>query len=218
MAVASSLGLAPASIGDVAPMDTSPESLAPFFICALVDDDAGEALTYRHPMCGGVLSTAGAFDSRTKNVLIVRVSSAGLESSVGEPKKLDPYTVEIPVTRINRPDFVHQLLPNKDEAARARRVAETNKQIRATFGRHFDYDVLNRAFQAMVPESEQWTIQATVNAPYMFGNMKETFMFRAPNAVDVLALFPLELEERKSEKAQIVNIDDDIPIASRSGD
>jgi hypothetical protein len=114
---------------------------------------------------------------------------------------------------------VHQLLPSKDEASRARRVTETNKQIRATFGKHFDYDVLNRAFQAMVPETEEWTIQAMVNPPYMFGNMKETIMFRAPNAVDVLALFPLELEEPKSEKALIVNIDEDVPApAPRAGD
>jgi hypothetical protein len=83
----------------------------------------------------------------------------------GEPKKLDPYTVEIPVVRINRPDFVHQLLPAKDEAARVRGVAETNKQIRATSGKHFDYDVLNRAFQAMIPETTRWVMHATVNAP-----------------------------------------------------
>jgi hypothetical protein len=34
----------------------------------------------------------------------------------------------------------------------------------------------------------------------MFGNMKETIMFCAPNAIDVLALFPLELEDLKSSK------------------
>jgi hypothetical protein len=89
MAIASSLGLASGVVGDVAPMDTSAEPMTPFSITAVVDEDVGDELTYRHPMCGGVLSTAGAFDNRSKNVLIVRVSSAGLESSVGEPKKVD---------------------------------------------------------------------------------------------------------------------------------
>jgi hypothetical protein len=83
----------------------------PFRITALVDETEVSGDIYRHPMCGGVLSTAGSFDQAAKNVLIVRVSSAGLESTVGALKKVDAYTVHIPVTRINRLDFVHQLNP-----------------------------------------------------------------------------------------------------------
>lgn len=218
MEVSRSLGLAP-PLPDVEAFGGDRDSGggdagSAFRITALVDDDAMEddPRVYRHPMCGGVLSTAGSFDNAAKNVLIVRVSSAGLESSVGEPKKLDQYTVQIPVTRVNRPDFVHQLLPTASEHTRETRVGSTDELIRKTFGAHFDYNVLNAAFQAMVPEQESWTIEASVSQPYMFGNMKDTIMFRAPNAVDALALLPLELEEPLSEKAQVITFAaDDAP-------
>jgi hypothetical protein len=169
-------------------------------------------------MCGAVLSEAATYDNHSKDVLIVRVSSAGLESSVGEPQKIDPYTVHIPVTRMNRGDFVHQLLPTASDKKRSSAVTETDARIRATFGAHFDYEVLNNAFNAMVPQEESWIVEVTLNPPFLFGNMKDTLMFKAPNAVDGLALFPLDKEEPKiDQKVQVINFsadeDDEEPEA-----
>ncbi len=161
-------------------------------------------------MCSAVLAEAATYDSKSKDVLIVRVSSAGLECTVGEPVKVDPYTVTIPVTRINRSDFIYQLLPEASDATRKTQTAMTESKIKAAFGDHFDYQVLNNAFNAMVPQTESWTVEVTVNPPFLFGNLKQCLMFKAPKAVDGLALFPLEKEEpRVEEKAQVVLLENE---------
>lgn len=178
--------------------------------CITSDEASVDAHTYTEPMCGAVLSEAATYDNKSKDVLIVRVSSAGLECTVGEPVKVDPRMVIIPVTRTNRGDFIYQLLPESSEAKRTAQVAATEQTIKAAFGEHFDYQVLNNAFNAMVPQKESWTVEVTVNPPFLFGNLKQSIMFKAPNAVDGLALFPLEKEEpRVEEKAQVVLFDND---------
>jgi hypothetical protein len=56
-----------------------------FSITALVEENMEQdEHTYQHPMCGGVLSKSGTYDDFAKSTLIVRVSSAGLESRVGK--------------------------------------------------------------------------------------------------------------------------------------
>ena len=217
LAVANSLGLAGSQFGAAVDQQAAEEndedaSRAFKVACITSDRASHDEHTYTEPMCGAVLSEAATYDDKSKDVLIVRVSSAGLECTVGEPIKVDPYTVNIPVTRINRGDFIHQLLPEASEAQRERQVAATDATIKTMFGNHFDYQVLNNAFNAMVPQQESWTIEVTVNPPFLFGNLKQSVMFKAPNAVDGLALFPLEKEEpRVEEKAKVVMLDNEDP-------
>jgi hypothetical protein len=182
-----------------------------FKVACITGDEASQDVhTYTEPMCGAVLAEAATYDNKSKDVLIVRVSSAGLECAVGEPVKVDPYTVTIPVTRTNRDDFIHQLLPGASDEKRAQQVTIAEQKIKAAFGDHFDYQVLNNAFNAMVPQRESWTVEVTVNPPFLFGNLKQAVMFKAPNAVDGLVLFPLEKEEpRVEEKAQVVCFDNE---------
>ncbi len=94
----------------------------------------------------------------------MRVSSAGPESSVDVPKKINSYTVHIPVSRTNRDDFVYQLLPLGSEQKRAATKVQTDERIKKAFGAHFEYELLNAAFSAMVPEQESWTVEVTLNA------------------------------------------------------
>jgi hypothetical protein len=213
MAVASSLGLAGNQFLAGAPVEEqNVEDVARSFKveCVTGDVQSLDVHTYSEPMCGAVLSEAATYDNNSKDVLIVRVSSAGLECTVGEPVKVDPYTVNLPVTRINRSDFIHQLLPEASEVQRAKKVAATDQMIKDLFGSHFDYQVLNNAFNTMVPERETWTIEVTVNPPFLFGNLKQSIVYKAPNSVDALALFPLEKEEpRSEEKAQVVMLDNE---------
>ena len=165
---------------------------------------------YTEPMCGAVLSEAATYDNKSKDVLIVRVSSAGLECSVGEPAKVDPHTVSIPVTRKNRPDFIYQLLPEASDMKRKEATDKAEKLIKDKFGDHFDYSVLNAAFNAMVPQEESWMVEVTVKPPFRFANLKDCVMFKAPNAVDGLALFPLEKEApHVEEKPQVVLFEDE---------
>jgi hypothetical protein len=213
--VAKSLGLASGQFGagvDQPPVEQNDEEVPRAFkvTCITGDEASQDEHTYTEPMCGAVLSEAATYDNKSKDVLIVRVSSAGLECMVGEPVKVDPYTVNIPVTRINRGDFIYQLLPEASDVLRAKQVAATEKTIKEAFGDHFDYQVLNNAFNAMVPQKEAWTVEVTVNPPFLFGNLKQSVMFKAPNAVDGLALFPLEKEEpRVEEKAYVVLLDNE---------
>ncbi len=131
--------------------------------------------TYAEPMCGAVLSEVATYDTNSKDVLIVRVSSAGLESSVEVPKKIASYTVQIPVSRTNPKDFVHQLLPTASDNKRDLVKQDASERLLA----HFDYEVFNNALNAMVPEQESWTVKVTLNPPFLFGNMMDT-MFKAP--------------------------------------
>jgi hypothetical protein len=175
------------------------------------DDDEGDEYTYREPMCGAVFSPAAHFDDSSKDLLIVRVSSAGLESEVGEPRKVDAYTVHIPVTRTNRDDFVHQLLPMASQQRREALIKETDQNLRQAYGDHCSYSVLNRAFNALVPTRESWIICVRVKPPYVFAHMKGSMTFKAPNAVDAMVTFPLDKEEPKiDERGRTINFTVDV--------
>ncbi len=60
---------------------------------------------------------------------------------------------------------------------------------------------------------------AQCNPPFIFGNMKDTLMFKAPNLADGLALFPLEKEEPKVDQSvQGINFtadEDDVMAPSK---
>ena len=90
-AIARDLGLNPPAFGAFPSTSGAGEAMDDdfggrgFAITALVEENMEQdEHTYQHPMCGGVLSKAGTFDEAAKSTLIVRVSSAGLESRVGK--------------------------------------------------------------------------------------------------------------------------------------
>lgn len=162
--------------------------------------------TYTEPMCGAVLSEAGTYDSKTKNALIVRVSSAGMQSTVQKPIKVDDYNVEIPVSRNNMSDLVEQLIPAAPDETKTTFREMVGKQLTSNYGAHFDYDMINNAFKAMVPESESWTVEVSVQPPFQFGKMSDTMFFMSPGAVDAFAVFPLLREQPVvNEQVQVIN-------------
>lgn len=158
----------------------------------VITKPSDDASVVNSPMCGALLSEGAVFDSKSKSVLIMRVSSAGLECIVNEPKKVDDHTVEVVVTRQNQPDFVTQLMPSAEEEAVVEKRQFLNGRLQELFGAHVDYDAINNAFKAMVPEVEQWTVQATVFEPYLIGDVTKVLVCKAKGAVDALVVVPLE--------------------------
>ena len=159
-------------------------------------------------MCGGVLSEAGIFDNKSKNALFVRVSSAGMQSTVQKPVRIDDYNVEIPVSRKNMSDLVEQLIPAAQPETRKAFREKVGGQLTEKYGAHFDYDMLNTAFRAMVPENENWTIEVSVQPPFQFGKMSDTLILMSPGSVDAFAIFPLVREQLAPfEQAQVINFD-----------
>ena len=108
---------------------------------------------------------------------------------------------------MNRNDFVWQLNPTEEDVKRKEWVKQVDEKVKVAFGEHFDYKVLNKAFCAMVPENEVWTVEAVIDPPYIFGRMKDALVFKAKNCVDALAVIPLELEEPKESVAQVMNFE-----------
>ena len=194
MAVAASLGLVnpmqPQHLPEVEDVDEAQRKFK--VACVTNDEPANDAIhIYTEPMCGGVLSEAGTYDNKAKDVLFVRVSSAGMQSTVQTPIKIDEYNVEIPVQRKNMPDLIEQLIPtgNADVKKAFRDKVET--QLKNNYGAHCDYDVFNSAFKAMVPADEGWTVNVSVQPPFQFAKMSETLFLASPGAVDAFVVFRL---------------------------
>ncbi len=114
------------------------------FSVEAVAEGSTDERVYSHPMTGAVLHESGTFDS-SSSILIVRVSSAGLTSQVGEPHKVDKMSLEIPVSRQNQPNFVLQLAPTAGEEAIAKRRGQLDDTLKRLYGDHMDFDVLDRA-------------------------------------------------------------------------
>lgn len=164
------------------------------FTVEAVAEGSTDERVYSHPMTGAVLHESGTFDS-SSSILIVRVSSAGLSSQVGEPKKVDKCTLEIPVSRQNQPTFVQQLAPKAEQDAIVKRRNQLDITLKELYGQHMDFEVLDRAFKAMVPDTESWKILVTIGAPYMIGDMKKVLVCKAKNSVDAMVIIPLIREE-----------------------
>ncbi len=167
------------------------------FSVEAVAEGSTDERVYSHPMTGAVLHESGTFDS-SSSILIVRVSSAGLTSQVGEPHKVDKMSLEIPVSRQNQPNFVLQLAPTAAEEAIVKRRGQLDDTLKRLYGDHMDFDVLDRAFKAMVPDTETWKIIVTIASPYMIGDMKKVLVCKAKNSVDAMVIIPLIREEPDS--------------------
>ena len=129
-----------------------------------------------------------------------------MQSAVQMPIKVDDYNVEIPVSRNNMPDLVEQLIPQANDATKTVFRETLGTQLTSNYGAHFDYDMINNAFKAMVPESESWTVEVSVQPPFQFGKMSDTMFLKSPGAVDAFVVFPLLREQPVvNEQVQVIN-------------
>jgi hypothetical protein len=145
-----------------------------------------------------------------------------MQSAVQMPVKVDDYNVEIPVSRTNMGDLVEQLIPAATDDAKTAFRTMVGNQLTINYGAHFDYDMINNAFKAMVPESESWTVEVSVQPPFQFGKMSETMFLKSPGAVDAFVVFPLLREQPiVNEQPQVINFGmamEEVPVASSNAE
>jgi len=172
------------------------------------EEDDDEKVQKDNPLCAAVLVRKGAFDEDASDLLVVHVQGTGDGSKVGSPEMLDNNTVRIPVVRQNSDSFMGQLVPvgvPPERLEQFKREVELN--LSGAFGKHMDLGVLDNAFRAMVPMEEKWFIEVTVAEPYHFKKLKKSRLFRHPNNIDVLGVFPLATtEEGKKDVAPEVSL------------
>lgn len=194
MSVARSLGLGGGPIEEEEAIDFDEEERAAArgFSLDVLSSPSPNVAIQTSPMCGGVLSEGAVYDAKSHTVIIIRVSSAGMESMVGMPVKVDEATFEIPVHRQNQTDFVTQLMPDSPEEVTTQKREELNSKLQNLFGSHVDYDALNNAFKALVPETEKWTVQVTIEEPYIIGDVSKALVCKAKGAIDAMVIVPLE--------------------------
>jgi hypothetical protein len=176
--------------------------------CAAGIDLSGDFAASSQPTCGGVFIEGNEFDEKAKTCLIVRVAKGGHNTNIGVPVRETARRVTILVTRTNAPDFVSQLVdPITEDVKKTELRVSVARQVQDKFGGHFDYELLNNAFRRMVPEAEEWTIEVTLQDPWLFGQLKDSLQFTARDAMDTLFMFPVEKELAVvKDEIKIVNL------------
>ena len=173
---------------------------------ALSDIDADPRVE-RRPLVGAVLVEANQFDPLAQSVLVVRCSGAGLASKVEKPVKMDERSVEFRIVRMNKPDVASWIHANNQRVSEEDLVEYRNNArdlLKNKYGNHMGYEVLNTAFQALVPGIEEWSVVVKVLPPYMFGELDNSILFCDETQIDILATLPLIKETPNVDKSPAV--------------
>lgn len=166
------------------------------FQLRIEQDDVEEDPTIsRAPLTGSVLIEKNRFDVKGKDVMILRVSGAGIGATVSPPQRLNEKTLSVHVQRSNTRDIAEWLKPNGTVGD----LAQIRKDIEATchrhYGTHMDYDMFNNAYQKLVPQMEGWTVIVDVLEPYQIGDASNIFVIRGQGGVDAFIVVPLVREQ-----------------------
>jgi len=193
-----------------APSDAASPSLEQalgFTIDVALSDNDVDARVERRPLVGAVLVEANQFDPLAQSVLVVRCSGAGLASKVDRPVKMDERTVEFRILRKNQPDVASWIHANNQGVSDEELVEYRNNArdlLKHKYGHHMGYEVLNTAFQALVPNVEEWSVTVKVLPPYMFGELDNSILFCDKSQIDILATLPLIKETPNVDKSPAV--------------
>jgi hypothetical protein len=193
-------------LGSEGPSPAMEQALG-FSIDVVLSDVDGDPRVERRPLVGAVLVEANQFDPKAQSVLVVRCSGAGLASKVEKPVKSDERSVEFRIIRNNKPDVAAWIHANNQRVLDDDLVEYRNNArdlLKNKYGGHMGYDVLNMAFQALVPRVEEWSVVVKVMPPYMFGEMDDSILFCDPSQIDILSTLPLVKETPNVDKSPAV--------------
>jgi hypothetical protein len=214
LTIARSLGVKSGFEGDSdsnhaseAPSPALEQEVLGFSIDVVLSDADADPRIERRPLVGAVLVEANMFDPKAQSVLVVRCSGAGLASNVNKPVKVDERTVEFRIVRNNKPDvtsWIHANNQRVSEEDLAEYRSNAHDLLKNKYGNHMGYEVLNTAFQALVPRVEEWWVAVKVPPPYMFGELDDSILLCAQSQIDVLCTLPLVKETPNVDKSPAV--------------
>lgn len=168
-------------------------------------EDNADPLIFLHANVSAVLATKGPYDEDAKDVLILRVVCPGTGVIISTGRRTSDSTIIFDITRENQSDFVRQLNPAVTDDVHAQKVQHIESLTTRQYGAHMTYKVINRAFKAMAPENESWTLTVRVDPPFLIGEAEQVSQFTGKGGADSLVLIPLRtvLPGTRPEATQI---------------
>jgi len=182
------------------------DDLTPFQIEVVPNNERiDDVRVFANPLVRAVFIKRADFDENSKDALVVIIPGFGLGSTIDRPHKETETDFTVCVRRTNQEDLVRQLNPKVDDDKVEGYAEKIHNAVTKSFGAHFDYKLLNRAFCAMSPVDESWTVFISVSPPFALGNFKDVICFHTKDAVDMVLCVPL--------RTQIPNPAEEIPIS-----
>jgi hypothetical protein len=200
-AVTSSLGVKGSyGGGHVGPSDDIMEDMCLFSLC--VEQDADEDPTTQLPsefdcqiLWSGMVVEGARFDTNSSDVFLLCVSAAGVDAHVGAPVRTSERSFYVPVSCKNQRDLILLLRPDIADGDLQQARDDTDLKLKAKFGGHVGYDVINAAYASLVPAEDTWTVFVDVKEPFSVGDTNCFVMLQGGAQSDSLIIVPL-LKER----------------------
>lgn len=149
----------------------------------------------RQILCSGMVVEGGRFDVNSSDVFLLRVSGAGVDAHVGAPVRTSDKSFCVPVSRTNQRDLILLLKGDIGEGDLQQARDDVDSKLKAKFGNHVGYDVINTAYASLVRAQDTWTVYVEVKEPFSVGDTNGIVMLRGGAQSESIIIVPL-LKER----------------------
>lgn len=202
--LAQSLGIGPIGGGDGGNDDRDEAIGAPFQIEVEPNhDQIDDVRIYSNPLVRAVFVKKSDYDEESKDALIVLIPGFGFGSTIDKPHKISETEFIVCVHRTNQLNLVRQLNPAVEDGKVTNYSEKIDAAITKSFGKHFDYKLLNNAFHAMSPSDESWNVWISVNEPFALGNFNDVVCLHTKDAVDMVLCVPLRTQTPTVEEIPV---------------